>query len=112
MNSATNSLARLLNLDDVEARARELLPEVVFDFVAGGAADELTVRWNRERYSDLKLRPRVLRDLSGLDSSVTLFGQKMPMPILLAPTAGHRYTHPQGEIATTQGAGAVSQPLC
>lgn len=107
MNSATNSLARLLNLDDVEARARELLPEVVFDFVAGGAADELTVRWNRERYSDLKLRPRVLRDLSGLDSSVTLFGQKMPMPILLAPTAGHRYTHPQGEIATTQGAGAV-----
>jgi 4-hydroxymandelate oxidase len=110
---APDTLARMLNLDDVEARARELMPEVVYNFVAGGAADETTIRWNRERFADLKLKQRVLRDLSGLDPSVTLFGEKMPLPILLAPTAGHRYTHPEGELATACGAGAargVSEP--
>ena len=91
-----SGLEQLLSLDDVEARAQEMMPEAVYNFVAGGAADEITIRWNRERYSELKLRQRVLKDLNGLDASVTLFGQRMPMPILLAPTAGHRYTHPEG----------------
>lgn len=111
MTTAPDTLARMLNLDDVEARARELMPEAVYNFVAGGAADEITIRWNRERFMDLKLKQRVLKDLSGLDPSVTLFGQKMPMPILLAPTAGHRYTHPEGEIATARGAGAVGATM-
>ena len=111
MIDSNQVLAQLLNLDDVESRARDLLSEVVYDFIAGGAADELTVRWNRERYSDLKLRQRVLQDLSGLDSSVTLFGRKMAMPILLAPTAGHRYIHHEGEIATARGAGALGATM-
>ncbi len=101
------ALAELLSLDDVEARAREMLPPAVWNFLSGGAADELTVRWNRERFNDLKLRPRVLRDLSGLDCSTTLFGERLPMPVMLAPTAGHRYTHPEGEIATVRGAGSL-----
>ncbi|MDZ4805576.1 MAG: alpha-hydroxy acid oxidase [Candidatus Eisenbacteria bacterium] len=104
-------LERLLNLDDVEARARDLMPEVVYNFIAGGAADEFTVRWNRERFADLRLRQRVLQDLAGLDATTTLFGQRMPMPILLAPTAGHRYTHPEGELATARGAGAVGATM-
>jgi 4-hydroxymandelate oxidase len=108
---APDTLARMLNLDDVEARARELMPDVVYNFVAGGAADETTIRWNRERFADLKLKQRVLRDLSGLDPSITLFGEKLPLPIILAPTAGHRYTHPEGELATARGAGAVGATM-
>jgi 4-hydroxymandelate oxidase len=103
-SAAPPELETLLSLDDVEARARALLPEVVVNFIAGGAADELTVRWNRERFSDLRLRPRVLRDLAGLDAGTTLFGRRMPLPLLVAPSAGHRYTHPEGELATARGA--------
>ena len=104
-------LDRLLNLDDVEARARAFVPEVVYNFNSGGAADEFTVRWNRERFADLRLRQRVMQDLAGLDATTTLFGQRMPMPVLLAPTAGHRYTHPEGEPATARGAGAVGATM-
>jgi len=106
MSTPTN-LAELLSLDEVEARARTLLAPEVWNFLAGGAADELTVRWNRERFDGLKLRPRVLRDLAGLDCATTLLGAKLPMPVMLAPTAGHRYTHPEGEIATVRGAGSL-----
>lgn len=105
------ALAELLNLDDVEARAREILPPVVYNFLSGGAADEVTVRWNRERFKDLKLRPRMLRDLANLDCSTTLFGEQVPLPILLAPTAGHRYSHPEGELATARGAASLGVPL-
>ena len=99
------NLSTLLSLDDVEAKAREIMSPSVFDFVSGAAADEITVRWNREKYRDIRLQPRVLRDLAGLDCSTTLLGQRMSTPILLAPTSGHKLTHPEGELATARGAG-------
>ncbi len=105
------SLDPLLNLDDVEAAARNVMLPAVYDFVAGAAADELTVRWNREKYRDIRLQARVLRDLSGLDCSTTLLGQRMSTPILLAPTASHRLSHPEGELATVRGAGAFGATM-
>lgn len=107
----TQALEPLLNLDDVEAAARAVMSPAVYDFVAGAAADEITVRWNRERYRDLRLQARVLRDLAGLDCSTTLLGQRMPTPILLAPTASHRLSHPEGELATARGAGAFGTTM-
>lgn len=101
------NLESLLNLDDVEDAARTAMPRVVYNYVSGGAADEITVRWNRERFSDYRLRQRVLRDLSTLDCSTTLLGRRMPLPLLLAPTAGHCFTHPRGELATAEAAGAM-----
>lgn len=98
------ALDTLLNLDEIEAAAQAKLPPAVYSFLAGGSADELTVRWNREKYRDLRLEQRILRDLSGLDCSTTLLGKKMPMPLLLAPTSGHKLSHPEGEIATVRGA--------
>ncbi|SDS47607.1 alpha-hydroxy acid oxidase [Opitutus sp. GAS368] len=104
-------LEPLLNLDDVEAQARAIMLPSVYDFVSGAAADELTVRWNREKYRDIRLQARVLRDLSGLDCSTTLLGQRMAAPILLAPTSGHRLSHPEGELATARGAGAFGATM-
>jgi len=104
-------LEPLLNLDDVEAQARAIMLPSVYDFVSGAAADELTVRWNREKYRDIRLQARVLRDLSGLDCSTTLLGQRMATPILLAPTSGHRLSHPEGELATARGAGAFGATM-
>lgn len=103
----SRDLAQLLSLDDVEAAARRLLPPATWNYVAGGAADEHTVRWNQERYASLRLRPRILRDLSSLDCSTTLLGRALPMPVLLAPTAGHRFVHPRGELATAEAAGEL-----
>jgi 4-hydroxymandelate oxidase len=104
-------LETLLNLDEVEAQARAVMLPSVYDFVSGAAADELTVRWNREKYREIRLQAKVLRDLSGLDCSTTLLGQRMATPILLAPTSGHKLSHPEGELATARGAGAFGATM-
>ena len=104
-------LSDLLCLDDYEAQAQKILPPAVYDFIAGGAADELTIKWNREKYRELRLRQHVLEDLSKLDCSITLLGQTMQSPILLAPTSNHRFVHPEGEIATARGAGLAQTTM-
>jgi 4-hydroxymandelate oxidase len=95
-----------LTLDDFELLARERLPHMVYEYLAGGAADETTLRWNRESIARLRLRPRVLQEVTSIDTRVTLFGQTMPSPILLAPVAYQRLVHPEGEMESARGAGA------
>lgn len=84
------------------------MPSMVYEYVASGAADELTVRWNRQAFDTIKLKPTVLVDVSQLDTSLTLFGHHLDHPILIAPTAYHKLLHPDGELATARGAGAAS----
>jgi 4-hydroxymandelate oxidase len=100
-----------VNLFEYEDIARQRLPQMVFDFVAGAAGDELTLHRNRTQYDAIRLKPRVLRDVSLLDTRLELFGQKMDFPILLAPTAYHKLIHPQGEAATARGAGSAGATL-
>lgn len=90
---------------DFETAARRILPRSVFDFVAGGAADEITIRWNRESYDRVGLRPRMLVDVSRVDTRVTLLGLDLPHPVLLAPGAYQKLLHKTGELATARGAG-------
>ena len=94
----------LLNLDDYEQAARAKIPAVAWEYIEGGAADEITVRWNREAYRSIRLVPRQLNDVGKLDTSIRLLGQDLSHPILLAPTACHRLAHPEGEVATARGA--------
>jgi 4-hydroxymandelate oxidase len=108
---ATHRLMDLLCLDDVEALARTVMPSSVTAFLSGGAADELTVRWNREKYRDIRLQPKVLIDVSHVECSTTLLGQKLSVPILLAPTSSHRFVHPEGELATARGAGQAGATM-
>ena len=100
--------SQALNLFDYEMLARERLPHMVYEFVASGAADEHTLRWNREAYDRIRLQPQAMVDVSTLDTRVSLFGQELPFPILLAPTSFHRAIHPEGELETARGAGAAS----
>ena len=100
-----------VSLSDFESLARERVPRMAYEYISGGAADEITLRWNRESFDRIRLRPRILVDVSNLDTRVTLFGQEMPFPILLAPTAYHRLLHPEGELATVRGAGAAGATL-
>jgi 4-hydroxymandelate oxidase len=94
----------IVTLEDFEGLARERLSATTFESVRGGAADEITIRWNREGFNRAALRPRVLVDVSRLDTRLTLFGQSLPHPILLAPAGVHGLLHPEAELETARGA--------
>jgi len=108
---ASQAPAGAVSLSDFEALARERVPRMAYEYISGGAADEITLRWNRESFDRIRLRPKILVDVSNLDTRLTLFGQELPFPILLAPTAYHRLVHPEGEIATVRGAALAGATL-
>ncbi len=107
-NDETTDLSEIVNLFDFEKMAEGKMTKMAYEYVASGAADEFTVRWNRQALDAIKLNPTVLTDVSKLDTSVSLFGHKLDYPILVAPTAFHKIMHPEGELATARGAGAAS----
>ena len=96
-----------MSLGDFEEMAKTKIPHMAWEFFNGAVADEITMRWNKEAYQKIRLKPRILVDVSKLDTRVTLFGQEHAFPILLAPTAYHKLAHPEGELATARGAGAA-----
>ncbi|MDR3701490.1 MAG: alpha-hydroxy acid oxidase [Candidatus Sulfopaludibacter sp.] len=97
----------LLSLFDFEAAAQRRVSHAAWARISGGAADELTLRWNHEAYEKIRLKPRALVDVSNLDTRVTLFGQELPFPILLAPTGGQKFVHSEGELAAARGGAAA-----
>ncbi|HEX5723963.1 MAG TPA: alpha-hydroxy-acid oxidizing protein, partial [Longimicrobiaceae bacterium] len=93
-----------LNLEEYEAAARERLSRAAYDYFAGGAEDEVTLRANRAAFGRFWLRPRVLVDVGRVDASVEVLGTRIPFPVLLAPVAFQRLAHPEGERATARAA--------
>ena len=106
--SVPSGLEDCFTLAEIEAVARARVPKDLYDWIAGGGGNQNTVKWNRKAYGRIKLRPRALVDVSKIDTRITLLGQELPFPILLAPTGGHKLFHPEGELATIRGAGAAS----
>src|SRR5215467_7244072 len=98
---------QVLSLRDLEFEARQCLDPVVYDFVAGGAEDEVTVRDNTSAFSRINLVPRVLCGKGTPDLTVNLLGQPATMPVLIAPIAFHRLAHADGECATARAAAAA-----
>ena len=96
-----------INVFDYEMLAEERMDPAHWDFYAGGSDDEVTVRANLSDFARIRLRPRVLVDISRCDTSTTVLGTPVSMPILVAPTAFHCMAHPEGECATARGAGAA-----
>ena len=86
------NLASAVNIADLRILARRRLPRVIFDFMDGGAEDEITLRANREGFGRYRFRPRLLTANAKRDLSVTLFGEKHSLPFMIAPTAVS-YTH-------------------
>lgn len=76
----------------------------VYEYVAGGAGSEETVIRNRTAFRNIPPLPRVLVNVSRIDTGLTLFGRRHQFPILLAPTGYHKLVHPDGELATVEGA--------
>jgi len=86
------------------------MPPASFAFCAAGADDEISAVENITAWRALRLRPHVLRDVTAIDTGVTLLGQKHPHPILVAPTGRHKLFHADGEKATARGAAAAASP--
>jgi isopentenyl diphosphate isomerase/L-lactate dehydrogenase-like FMN-dependent dehydrogenase len=97
-------LAAPLKLDDFEPLARAVLPQGIYDYIAGGAEDEATIRGNREAFARYRFRFKVLASTEHIDLGNALFGQRFRMPVHLAPTAIQRMTHPDGELAAYRAA--------
>jgi len=108
---AAGGASEAVSLFDFEPLAKAKMSHAAWEYVNGAAADENTVRWNREAFDRIRLNPHVLVDVSKLDTRVTLFGHENAFPILLAPTAYHKLAHPQGELATARGAGEAKATM-
>jgi 4-hydroxymandelate oxidase len=99
-----------LDLAALEAVARARLEPEVYDYIAGGADGELSLADSLVAWSRLRLRPRVLRDVTEVSTATTLLGSPVPAPLLVAPMAYHRMAHPDGEAASAAGASAAGVP--
>jgi len=89
---------------ELQRRARRLLAPSVYDYYAGGSGRERTLRANEKAWRQVWLAPRVLRDVSAVDTTVNLLGADLATPLCVAPTGFHGLAHPDGEVATAAGA--------
>lgn len=103
---------KLLSLFDFQAEAEKHISHGAWERIMGASADELTMRWNHEAYEHIRLKPRILQDVSKLDTRVKLFGQELAFPIILAPTGAQKFVHPEGDMASVRGAAAANATLC
>ena len=100
----------ILNLESLEPQARERLDPMLFDYIAGGAGDEWTLREHRLAWSRLQLLPRMLRGVGQRDLRTTVLGTPVSYPVLVPPMGFHGLCHPDAEVATaraTASAGTI-----
>ena len=98
------------SIEDLRQAAKKRLPRAIFDFYDGGAEDEVTLRANRAAFERARLIPRVLRDVSIIDTTSTLFGASWAMPMAIAPTGALGYGKPGADIAIAKAAAAAGIP--
>ena len=93
------------NVEDFRKLAKKKLPSPIFHYIDGGSDDEVTLKRNTESFNNCDLIPNVfLADVSNIDLSTTVLGQKIDFPLFLAATAMHRLYHHEGEKATAKAA--------
>ncbi len=103
-------IARAASVADLRKMARRRLPRGVFDYIDGAAEDERSLASNSDAYGRIEFRPRVLRDVSGVDTTTTLLGRPLPFPLVLAPTGFTRIAAPPGELAVARAAARLGLP--
>ena len=100
----TKQLRRANNIADLRRLARRRLPRPIFDYIDGGADDEVSLRRNSDAFADYELIPDVLNDVSSIASATTIFGQPSRWPLMLSPTGLTRMFHGDAEIAVARAA--------
>lgn len=102
---------RAVTLAEFEEIARGRMHPGAFDYVAGGAWDEVSLAENEASWRRYRFRPRVLVDVGTIDPSTTLLGRPAAIPVAIAPMAVHGLAHPLGEIASARAAAAAGVPF-
>src|SRR5687767_11121378 len=97
---------RVVNVEDLRRIAKRRLPPVVFDYIDGGAEDEVTLRANSQAFADVTFRPRQCVAVSKVSLETTVLGQPLALPFLLAPVGFCRMFYPRGEAVAAREAGA------
>jgi L-lactate dehydrogenase (cytochrome) len=100
----TNPLHKCHSIADLRSLAQGRLPKVMFDYIDGGAADEVTLARNREGFNSWQLIPRALVDASNIDMRTRVQGSDIALPFIFSPTGGTRLFHHRGEFATSAAA--------
>lgn len=98
-----------LDIFDLEAVARDVLPPAHYGYMATGVSDELSQIANRQAYKNIRLKARRLMGIRDIDTSVEIFGRKWPSPVVIAPTGSHQAFHPDGELAVARAAKEKNQ---
>jgi lactate 2-monooxygenase len=98
-------------LDLLEQRAKEILSPRAYDYVAGGAGGEQTMRANREAFYQWRIVPRMLRDVANRDLIVELLGARLPAPILLGPVGVQEIIHADADVASARAAASLGLPF-
>ncbi len=103
-------LQRAACVEDLRRIAKKRLPGGVFDYIDGGAEDELSLDRNTRAFRDMQIRPRVLRDVKAVNTSTTVLGKEVTFPLILAPSGFTRIADPPGELAAARAAARAGIP--
>ena len=103
-------LQKAASIEDIRRLARKRLPGGVFDYIDGGAEDEVAMDRNTRAFREMEFVPRVLRDMGSVDTTGTILGCEVPFPLILAPTGFTRIAHPPGELAVARAADRAGLP--
>jgi len=101
-----------VNIEDLRAIARRRLPRFVFSYVDGGSEDELTLRGNRDSFSNWKFRPRTLNDVTTRNLSATILGKSAAMPVIVGPTGLNGLSWRNGDLEIARAATSAGYPFC
>lgn len=99
--------ARIVNIGEAQRQARSILPRALFDYIEGGADDEVTLVENERAFRDLALRPRMGVDVGEPSLATTVLGTRLALPVLLAPCGMVQLVHPDGAVGVGRAASAA-----
>jgi len=108
----SRNIEQALNIADLREIARRRIPGFVFEYMEGGAEDEVTLRGNREALESLRFVPQTLVNTADRHHRTTLFGRESAAPLVIAPTGGNGMLHPHGDLCLARAAAQLGVPFC
>src|SRR5262249_8399441 len=98
------------NIEDLRQMAQKRLPRPIFEYIDGAAEDGIAKQHNREVYRSLKIKNRVLKDVSKRSTATEIFGRKIAMPYAISPTSSAGITWEGGEVGLARAAARMGVP--
>ncbi len=111
LNAKRRRLDAALTIEDLRAIARRRTPRGAFDYTDGAAEGEVSIARARQAFEDIEFHPSILKDVSTVDTSVTVFGGPSALPFGIAPTGFTRLMHTEGEVGGRRGGGSGGHPV-